>query len=97
MSNENEQVTIVPSNPETIERIKKAMIECSVAKTHIDSHRDHVKEIIKSLHEDTKIPKRLLGKMATAYHKDSFRQEDDAQRDYEELCTKVFPELTARD
>lgn len=63
---------VIPSSEEDRKKIRDRFVEVSAAKTRILGERDLIKVIIGDLSEEYDIPKRVLSKMANAFHNDSF-------------------------
>ena len=59
----------IPSDPVTIKKIRDACIEFDLSMIAGQAQKDHQKEIIKALAEETEIPKKYLKNLATLYHK----------------------------
>lgn len=73
----------IPTDPITLKKIKDACIEFEGDAKKIQAAREHQKDIIDVLAEETEIPKKYLKKLATLYYK--------GNRD------KVFAETNATD
>jgi hypothetical protein len=72
------------------EKLKKAIQEISNSMTRMDAERDLIKEIIKDANEEHEIDKKVLRKMARAYHKQNFSEEVATQEEFETLYQEVF-------
>lgn len=72
------------------EKLKKNIQEISNSMTRIDAERDLIKEIVKDAHEEHQIDKKVLRKMARAYHKQNFSEEVATQEEFETLYQEVF-------
>jgi hypothetical protein len=72
------------------EKLKKAIQEISNSMTRMDAERDLIKEIIKDANEEHEIDKKVLRKMARAYHKQNFSEEVATQEEFESLYQEVF-------
>jgi Zn-dependent M32 family carboxypeptidase len=77
------------SNPNDRVRIKKLLSEISNSMTRIEAERDLIKETIKEMHDEFKIPKRVLNRMAKVYHKQNFMREKEEHMEFEDLYTTV--------
>lgn len=51
--------------------IKQAIIEISNSMLQIESHREHIKEVINKLSEDYEVDKAVIKNVANLYHKQS--------------------------
>lgn len=83
---------IIPSNPEDRVKIRKSMEEISNVMTMIEAKREFIKEEIKALSEKYELPTRFLNKMASAFHRQTFKKEIDDMEDFERLYTEVIGE-----
>lgn len=59
----------IPSSPADRQKLKNAMNELDNAMTRVAAERDFIKDTISTLSEDLEIPKTVIRKAATAYHK----------------------------
>ena len=71
-------------------KIRKAIEEISDSMTRTDAERDLVKEIINKVNEDEGIDKRVLRKMARAYHKQNFHDETALNDEFETAFTNIM-------
>jgi len=83
MSIEEASFTI-PSDPAAREEIKKAIEDISNNWTIIEGYKEVIKEAIAAVSEKHEIPKKFINKMARAYHKRNFNQQ---QQENEDLAT----------
>lgn len=83
MSNEDTTFTI-PSDPVSREEIKKVIEDISNNWTIIEGYKEAIKEAIAGISEKHEIPKKFINKMARAYHKRNFNQQ---QQENEDLAT----------
>ena len=65
----------VITNPETLKRIKNAMVEISNALTRMDAERDLIKEIVTNTCDNFQLNKKAFAKAAKVYHKQNFNIE----------------------
>ena len=72
------------------EKLKKAIQEISNSMTRMDAERDLIKEIIKDAHDEHGIDKKVLRKLARAFHKQNFSEEVATQEEFETLYQEVF-------
>lgn len=77
------------SSPADRKRIRDAMSEISGSMTRVDAEKDFQKEAISELHDQFKISKRILSKMARTYHKQNFHSEQQNNDEFETLYTEV--------
>lgn len=59
---------------EELKILKNGMKELSDVFTMQESQREVVKEIINSVYEELKIPKKIIRKLAKTYHKSNFSE-----------------------
>lgn len=71
-------------------KLKSVIEEISNSMTRIDGERDYIKEAIKAASEEHEIDKRVLRKMARAYHKQNFTEEVATAEEFESLYTTVL-------
>jgi len=71
-------------------KIRKAIEEISDSMTRTDAERDLVKEIINKVNEEEGIDKRVLRKMARAYHKQNFHDETALNDEFETAFTNIM-------
>lgn len=75
--------------PEAKKKINDKLTEISASKTRAAAERDLQKTIVADLAEEYEIEKKLVGKMATAFHNDSFKKNVEEQRDFEILFETI--------
>ncbi len=63
------QEIIIPTSPKDLEVIKGELEAASVILTRIDLEKKKVKDIVSGLSETFNLPKRLVTKMVTTFHK----------------------------
>ena len=64
----------LPSSPEDRKKIKRMIEECSGQLQMIDDRKASIKETIAAIHEDYKIPKKVLSKAIQIHHKNNFAE-----------------------
>ena len=77
------------TSPADRKKIKDALQEISDSMTRIDAEKDLIKETINDLHDNFKISKKILNKMARTYHKQNFLNEQQNHEEYETLYEEV--------
>ena len=70
------------SNPEDKKKFQNAIQEISNSMTRTEAERDLINEVVKDLAEDFQINKKIIRKIARAYHKQNLAEE---QTDHEEF------------
>jgi hypothetical protein len=68
------------------------MKELSDVMTMQEAQRDTLKEIINSVHEELKIPKKIIRKMAKTYHKKNYNEVVAEQEEFELLYEGIVTE-----
>lgn len=76
---------VMPSSPADRKAIMDAMMEISASKTRAEGESDFQKEALSDLHDKFKIPKRLLSRFASAYHKQNYTEVLAVDQDFEHL------------
>jgi uncharacterized FlaG/YvyC family protein len=77
------------SSPSDRQKIKKMLGEISDSMTRISAERDLIKETIKEMSDEFKLPKRTLNKMAKVYYKQNFHVEQADHEEFETLYTTI--------
>lgn len=72
------------------EKLKKQIQELSNSMTRIDGEREYIRESVKAASEEHGINKKVLRKMATAYHKQNFMEEVANQEEFENVYKDVI-------
>ena len=72
------------------DKLKKTVQELSNSMTRIDAERDYIREAIKAAHEEHGINKKVLRKIANAYHKQNFVEEVATQEEFEHVYKDVI-------
>lgn len=68
-----------------LQYLKSKLREMSDILTMMDSQREVLKELILAVHEELKIPKKIIKKMGVTYHKKNFNEVVAEQEDFELL------------
>lgn len=79
----------IPSNPADKKAIRDVLQTISDSYTRIEAEKDLIKEEICGLAEQFELPKKLLNKMARAYHKQNFRETVDEADDFQNLYENI--------
>lgn len=80
---------IVPSSPADLKRIMDAVKEGNECMTSIAAEKDTLKDIVDTVAEEFKLPKRYISKLIKTYFKQSFEVELNQTEDFQELYTAV--------
>ena len=81
------------SNPEDKKKFYNAIVEISNSMTRTEAERDLINEIIKDLSEEFDINKKIIRKIAKAYHKQNLNEE---QQDHDEFV-ELYEEVVSKD
>jgi len=65
---------IIPTSPNDKKKIKDCMQEISNSMARTEGERCFIKEAIEALEDEVNIPKKILRKMATAFHKQNITE-----------------------
>ena len=77
------------SNPADRKKIKDALTEISDSMTRIEAERDLIKSIVADIHDNFKLPKKYVNKMARIYHKQNFAKEQQETDELESLYLTI--------
>ena len=72
------------------QKVRAAIVELDNSMTRTDAERDLQKEIISKVSEEQGIDKRVVRKMARAYHKSNFQDETAQNEEFETTYTNVM-------
>ena len=72
-------------NNQELDTLKKGMKELSDVMTMMESQKEVLKDIINSVHDELKIPKKIIRKMAVTYHKKNYNEVLAEQEEFELL------------
>jgi len=72
------------------EKLKKTVQEISGSLARMDGEREFIREAIKAAHDEHGINKKVLRKIATAYHKQNFMEEIATQEEFEHVYKDVI-------
>jgi hypothetical protein len=75
---------------EQLNTLKKGMREFSDVMSMMDSQKEVMKDILGSLYDELKIPKKLIRKMAVTYHKKNFSEVTAENEEFEALYEGVI-------
>jgi len=78
------------TDPNVQKAIRATLGEISGYMTQIEAYRDSIKEAIKNKSEEYQIPKKILRKMATTYHKQNFEKELESMEEFQEVYESVM-------
>lgn len=92
MSNVTVASTFGTFTNEELKVLKNGMRELSDVFTMQESQREVVRDILNSLHEELKIPKKIIRKMAKTYHKSNYSEVLAEQEEFELLYSGIIDE-----
>ena len=75
---------------EELNTLKNALREYSDVMTMMESQKEVMKDIINSLYDELKIPKKIIRKMAVVYHKKNFSEVTAENEEFELLYEGVL-------
>jgi hypothetical protein len=81
----------MPSSPDDIKKIKKAIKEAADSQTRIDAEKDFIKDVGDALKVDYAMPRQLYSKLVRVYHKQNYSEESAKSEEFEILYETVFP------
>lgn len=70
-------------------KLLDAIRECSNSMTRIDAEKDLIKEAVKVVCEDLKLPKRLVNRLVKVYHKQNYDEEVATHEQFEQLYETI--------
>ena len=76
--------------PAQVQTLKDGIKEMSVVMSKIDNEKQALKDILGSMYDELKIPKKIINKLAKVYHKKSFAEESTEFNEFESLYTVVI-------
>ena len=82
---------IIPSDPNLQKKIRDALHQISDSMTRMDAEKDHIKDILQLVQDETDVPKKYVSKMARIYHKQNLQQVKMENEDLEALYETINP------
>lgn len=89
-----EKEVIVPSDPVSREKIKKALQSICDEWTIIEGHKAVVKDTIDAVAEEHELPKKFVRKLAKTMYMQNFENQEKEFEDFQELYEKVVENPT---
>lgn len=71
-------------------KVRDAIVEISNSMTRTEAERDFVKDVIARIHEEEGLDKRVMRKMARAYHKGNFQDETQLNEEFETTFQNIM-------
>jgi hypothetical protein len=78
------------TNPKDKERLINAVKEMSNSMTRMDAERDHQKNIVDKVYDETGIDKKYIKKLSAIYHRQTFAQVQTEREELEGLYEELF-------
>ena len=89
-----EKEVIVPSDPVSREKIKKALQSIGDEWAIIEGHKAVIKETIDAVAEEHELPKKFVRKLAKTMYMQNFKNQEKEFEDFQELYEKVVQSPT---
>lgn len=70
-------------------KLYDAIKECSNSMTRIAAEKDLIKEAVKHVCEELKLPKRLVNRLVKVYHKQNYDEEVATHEQFEQLYETI--------
>jgi uncharacterized FlgJ-related protein len=87
----------IPADENQKNKIMSVIREVSGSKSRIEAERDYIKEALGELSKEHQIPKKILNKFATAYHKSNFSEVVGGNEEFEALTLALQPKAIVDD
>ena len=71
-------------------KVRDAIVEISNSMVRSDAEKELVREIIKKIHDDEGLDRRVLRKVARSYHKGNFQEESAINDEFETAFTNIM-------
>jgi len=71
-------------------KVRNAIVEISDAMTRAQAERELIREIVKKIHDEEGLDKRVFRKMANVYYKGNFQDETALNEEFETTFTNVM-------
>jgi len=79
-------------NDEQLQILRDGIKEMSIVMSKIDIHKESLKDIVTSVYEEIKIPKKIINRIAKVYHKNSFAEVIVEDKEFETLYSTIVEE-----
>lgn len=76
---------VIPSSASDRQAIKNALQEISNCLTRVEAERDLIKDILQTVQDNQKIPKKYVRKLAKIFHKQNYEELQQEQEDIDSL------------
>jgi len=71
-------------------KVRNAIVEVSNALTRAQAERELIREIVKKIHDEEGLDKRVFRKMANVYYRGNFQDETALNEEFESTFTQVM-------
>lgn len=85
MSKVNVQTIFGQLDEAQVKTLQDGVKEMSVVMSKMDANKEQLKDILLSIFEETKVPKKIINKIARVYHKKKFVEETTEFNEFETL------------
>lgn len=92
MSKVNVQTIFGQLDDAQVKTLKDGIGEMCVFLSNIDNEKQKLKDVLDSVFEETKIPKKIINKLAKVRHKQNFVEETTEFNEFESLYEVVMKE-----
>jgi 16S rRNA C967 or C1407 C5-methylase (RsmB/RsmF family) len=72
-----------------LKAIKNSISEMSNEMSIIEGHKEAIKDIVDAVYDKYKLPKKIINRLAKAYHKQSFQEEVQLDNEFEAIYVGV--------
>jgi hypothetical protein len=72
-----------------LKAIKGSLSEMSNEMSIIEGHKEAIKDIVDAVYDKYKLPKKIINRLAKAYHKQSFQEEVQLDNEFEAIYVGV--------
>jgi len=72
------------------QKVRNAVVEVSNALTRAQAERELIREIVKKIHDDEGLDKRVFRKICQAYYKGNFQDETALNSEFEDTFSQVM-------
>jgi hypothetical protein len=77
------------SNEADRKKLLDAVQECSNSMTRMDGEKDFIKEAVKKVSDDLKLPKPVVQRLVKVYHKQNYDEEVATHEQFEQLYETI--------
>jgi len=82
---------VMPSSPNDVEKIKKAIKECSDSKTRIDAEKEFIDDVAADIKDEFGMSKSTFSKLVATYHRQNYSEVTAKAEEFEFIYETVFP------